>query len=314
MKKLEKEALLADREAVVQVLAAMSEDDVLGRLSFSSRLNEIEEQLRQIETNRTLVGQVALLFGGAPTHGSRAIDAVFASSILKTYQELISKRIATEEVGELGARGPIPLQAETSLAITEVVRGSIGFVLEEFAVNETLAETAVKHAIDDITQIIRGASSEHDDDFERAVDSLAPRVLTSLKEFFVTLDDKDATLRIVDDERDQPLDSSAVRRGRRRVEATEIEERPHEVVVGRVLGLFPHARRFEIQLETGEVIHGTVSSAATPRYHQLIAQRETNPVGRVWRVLMNIRRIRELNRPERTVYCLVGLLQEEPNE
>jgi hypothetical protein len=310
VKKLEKEALLADREEVARVLRTIAEDDILGRLSFGARMEEIDEQLRTLNATRTMVGQVALLFGGAPTYGSRAIDATFVSLVLKTYQELISKRIAAEEVGELGTRGPIPLQAQTSLAITDVVRGSVGFVLEEFAVNDTLAETAVKHAIDDITEIIRGASSEQDEDFERAVESLAPRVLMSLKDFFVTLDEKDATLRIVDDEHDQALDSNAVRRGRRRVEATEIDERPQQIVVGRILGLFPHARRFEIQLENGEVIHGTVSSAVSPRYHELIADRETNPVGRMWRTLMNIRVVRELNRPERTLYSLVGLLSE----
>lgn len=313
MKKLEKEALVADREEVARILDTIPEDDVLGRMSFESRMAEIEESLRTLDAARTMIGQVALLFGGAPTHGSRSIDATFASSVLKTYQELISKRIATEEVGELGARGPIPLHAQTSLAITDVVRGSVGFVLEEVTINDTLAETAVKHAIDDITGIIRGAASEQDDDFERAVESLAPRVLMSLKDFFVTLDEGDATLRIVDDAHDQALDSNAIRRGRRRVEATEIEEHPNEVVIGRILGLFPHARRFEIQLENGEVIHGTVSSGVSPRYHRLIADRETNPVGRVWRILMNVRVVRELNRPERTVYNLVGLLAEVPD-
>ena len=311
MRKLEKDALLADRDAVENILSSIPAEDVIGQMSFRSRLGDIDKQLEELSHVDTTIGTVALLFGGRPTHGSRAIDADFASQILKTYQDLITKRIATDEVGRLGARGPVPFQTQTTLAITEVVRGSVGFVLEEFSDNESLVATAVKQAMDDVTEIIRSTSANQSDEFERTIESVGPRFFSSLKDFFITLDDKAATIRIVDDTHDEALDLSAIKRGRQRVETTEIEELEDETVVGRLLGLFPRGRKFEFELaDTGEVIHGGVAAALTPRYDALLADRETVPIGRKWRVRMRIRRVRELNRPDRSIYTLIGLLDE----
>jgi hypothetical protein len=49
MKKLEREALLADRAAAAEILATIPDDDVLGRLSFESRMGELDRQLEEID-------------------------------------------------------------------------------------------------------------------------------------------------------------------------------------------------------------------------------------------------------------------------
>lgn len=310
MKKLEHDALLADREAVTRILDSMSPDDILGQMSFKSRLSDIDARLEELARSTTThAGSVALLFGGKPVHGSRAIDANFASDILKSYQDILAKRVANDEVGRLGTRGPVPFQAAANLAITEVVRGSVGFILEEVCENETLVDTAIKAAIDDITTIVRWTSATDEGGFEQAVESLDPRLLDALKRFFTTLDDRDATIRIVDEQSDESLNEQAVRRARLRIERTEIDERDDDELVGRLLGLFPRGRRFEMELETGEVIHGAVAALISQRYDELLSDPETVPVGKTWRVKMRVRTIRERNKPDRNIYTLLGLLQ-----
>jgi hypothetical protein len=307
VKKLEKEALEADRNSVMEILSDISADDYLGQMSFRSRLDDIEKQLRELESTSETLGKVALLFGGAPVTGSRGINAKFAGDVVSQYQDLVAKRVAQHEVGRLGARGPIPFRYESTLALTDVIRGSIGFMLEESAENESLVETTIKKAIDEVTGIIRDTSSAIADDFERIVESLDPRLLGALRSFLASLDEGAATVRIVDAIHDETFDKLAIKRARERVEMTEIEERDDETIVGILHGLLPHSRRFELELsDTHKVITGTVAATVASKYDEMNGE----PTKKTWRVKMRIREIRERNKPARSVYTLIGLLEE----
>lgn len=308
IKKLEKQALLADRAAVADLLASMSTEDTLGRMSFENRLNDIDDQLAAIEADTDTIGSVALMFGGSPVAGSRSIDVNFSTQIIGAFQDLVTKRIAHEEYGKLGSRGRVPLRSSTSLAITDLVRGSVGFVLEEDAQNFQVADSAVKIAIDDVTRVIASIAAEDVDEFERAVESLDRRLLVSLRDFFRVLDDERATLRIIENDRDESLDSISIVRGRLRVDATEISDTESENIVGELLGLLPDSKKFEMRLANGEIIKGTVVAATASKYLQLVEGSEGGIVGRTWRTKMRIREIRERNKPPRTLYSLLGLI------
>ena len=310
MKKLERDALLADREAVRQLLASIQDEDALGRLSFSSRLSDIDRQLTDLDQHVDVLGSVALMFGGGPVRGSRAIDAEFATTTLSVFQTLVSKKLALDELGSLGGRGPIPQHSDVRLSITELVRGSVGFLLEENGSNHEIAETPVRSAIDSVTELVAKTASESAVDFERAVESLDHRLLISLRDLFRTLDDSQATMQIVEDDREARLDAAAVRRGRERVETTEIEESESDSVIGELLGLLPESRRFEMRLrDSGEIIKGTVVAALAVKYLELIEDQQAGIVGRYWRTKMRIREVRERNKPPRRLYALVGLLE-----
>lgn len=311
MKQLEREALLADREAVRTILAEIPESDPLGRLSFQSRLNAIENRLAELSQSTETRGSVALMFGGPPVIGSRAIDAGFASAVVESFQELIQKRVAAEEIGRLGSRGPVPLRTEVNLAITDIVRGSVGFVLEEATPYEDIADTAVKNAIDDVARVVVSTGAENEEEFERVIEALDHRLLVALRKFFKTLDETQATLRIVESERDAQLDTKAVHRGRLRVDAIEIKDEESEQVIGELLGILPASKRFEMRLrETGETIKGIVAANVAPTYlHSIELPGETPIVGRTWRAKMRIREIRERNKPSRRLYTLLGLIE-----
>jgi hypothetical protein len=309
MKRLELEGLVADRETVRAMLASIGEDDPIGRLSFESRLAKIDGDIHRLMAVDEATGSVALLFAGNPVHGSRSIAADFATTVLKAFQDLVTKRIAAEEFGRLGARGRIPERSPSTLAIRELVRGSVGFVLEEVATNGELANTPIKRAIDDVTEIIAHTAAESDEGFEASVETLDPRLLISLRDFFQALDDGGASVRIVEGERDASLDATAVRRARARVDATEVNDVEGDFV-GELLGLLPDARRFEMRLaNSGELIRGYVIGGLAAQWLEMIEQPGERLVGQTWRARMRVREVRERNRPPRSLYTLLGLLE-----
>lgn len=306
----EKQALLADRQSVSDLIASMDDSDPLGKMSLIARLHEIDAHLALLQQQGDSVQSIALIFGGAPVHGARSIDADFASRVIEEFQDLVAKRVAADEIGQLGSRGPLPLRQPVKLAITDIVRGSVGFLLEERAPNHEIAQTNVGRAMQAVADIIASTSSEVEADFERTMESLDSRLLISLRKFFRTLDDGSATVSLEDDERSSKLDSAAVRRGRRRIDMTEIQEREAEEVTGELIGLLPEGRRFEMRLsDSGEVISGHIAASIGPKYLELIETPDQAPVGRIWRTQMRIREIRELNKPLRKLYTLLGLLE-----
>jgi hypothetical protein len=312
MKKLEKDALLADRAAVQNILTDISPDDLVGKLSFESRLGDIDSRLRELDSTITTRGSVALMFAGEPVHGSRTIDASFGSNMLSIFQDIVTRKVAAEEIGSLGSRGPIPLQLETNLGIADVIRGSVGFVLEESSRNESLADTAIKKAIDDVTVVIEHAASSNPADFEEIVEGLNARLLGALGNFFSTLEDNHATVRIVEDERDASLDSAAIRRARDRISSTEIIDKEDDNIVGRLIGVVPNLRRFELELAAGQIVRGAIAAEVASRYMDLISDPTHSIVGRRWRVKLRTREVRERNKLPRFVYTLMGLLEEFP--
>jgi len=310
MKRLELEALSADRESVRSMLATIGDHDPIGRISFSARLASIEDEIQKLEEQTERTGSIALLFSGAPVYGSRSIDADFSASMLKSVQDLVSKRISSEEFGSLGSRGRITERTASALSIRELVRGSVGFVLEETITNGVLVDTSVKKAISDIAKVITQAAAESDDAFEESIEALDQRLLVSLRDFFRTLDDGGAGVRIVESSSDSILDNLAIKRARNRVDSTEVEDTESDTVVGELLGLLPGSRRFELKLEgSGEVIRGSVSAALATKWLSLIEMPDEKLVGQVWRTRMRIREVRERNRPPKQLYSLLGLIE-----
>jgi hypothetical protein len=309
MRKLERDALLADRQAVLQLLELMHVDDVLGRLSFETRLRQISNRLAQLDQVIENTASVALFFGGEPVFGSESIDAEFTTRMLSAFQAMVNKRLGSE-VGSLGERGPLPQGTQGPLAISELLRGSVGFLLEEEIRNQEIAPTVVRGAVEQIIQLVHSAAAEDPDEFAGTVESLDHRLLLSLREFFRTLDERHGTIRIVDNDNDRSLDSRAIARGRQRVETTQIDEHDSETMIGELLGLLPDQRRFEMRLrDTGEIIRGSVAAKYAVDYLELIERREERLAGRMWRAKMKIREIREPNKPPRRLYSLLGLLE-----
>lgn len=306
-RKLEVEGLRAELASIdAMIQSAREYDDPVGVLQFGKKRAAVESRLREISEVAESRASVALLFGGKPVVGSRGVSAEFAGNMLEHFQSLVSRTFASAELGALGERGPVPLRRATDLMVTNLARGSFGFILDEVTDQDQIYDSALKTVVDQAVSIIGRISSENERDFEDASEVLDPRMLISLKDFFKTLDISQATIRLVEHDSDLSLDQSAIHRGRVRIEATSIEDAEDELE-GLLVGLLPEHREFELRVDDDRTLYGAVSKEAYGQFSAMISRGE-NPINRSWKVRLRRRTVTPLNRPPREVYRLLEFL------
>ncbi|QOJ35080.1 MAG: hypothetical protein HRU82_08995 [Nitrospira sp.] len=307
VRKIKLDGLYAELSAVGALLKAATESgDFVGKFQWAKRKLALQTEISAIDSAPENGASVALLFGGSPVVGSRGISADFAGDALDKFQDLVSKTFAKTEWGSLGERGPVPLKNSSHLMVTEVARGSFGFVLKELSDQIEIADTALKVQVEEVATLLQRTASPNELDFEEAADMLDSRTLTALKNFFVTLDSNGATLRVVEDIADYTLDAAAISRGRRRTEATEIQEEDI-LLVGTLDGVLPARRKFEIKLEDGQTVYGSVSKEGAEQFTSILSQGET-AVGKKWTFKVRRRVIAPLNRPRRQIDTLLEIV------
>ena len=305
-RKLRMQGLQADLAALNALLqSARDVDDPVAEYQLEQRKSRIESELRLLVTKPENKASVALFFGGKPVIGSRAISVDFAGHMLENFQNLVARKFASAEIGVLGCRGPIPMRQSADLMITSLTKGSFGFVLDELSDQEELYSTALKVMVEELVQTLEKVASSNEMDFEEVTEQLDPRMLISLKEFFLTLDSAEATVRLVDDVADVSLDQIAVHRARLRTEATSIDE-SYITIEGVLIGFLPEHRKFEMQVE-GFTLYGSVSKEATDQYCQMISMGQ-GPERQRWQVKVNKRIVTPLNRPPKEIYRLIEFL------
>jgi hypothetical protein len=308
-KKLRLDALRSDLVSVDQMIErSRMFRDAIGEYQFSRRKVALEAELVTLQGTEEHTGKVALFFGGSPVLGSRGIEADFAGEALQAFQEIIQKKLAIEDQGDLGARGPVANRAASQLLITDVARGSFGFLLEEAAAGDALADTQLKVVIDQASDLIQDIAAPSSEVFEAAMSNVDSRTLLALKKFFDVLDSDQATVRLIDGDRDISLSRPDVSRARQRVDSTEINEGETTDIVG-ILYLLPQHKTFELVREdTGETIYGRVEPAVI---RKLLGEATDGPlVGRRWRTLMKIRKVQQRGREEKVFYKLADLIEE----
>ncbi|TAN20937.1 MAG: hypothetical protein EPN33_14225 [Acidobacteria bacterium] len=311
IRKIERDQLVAEIASVEAILGSLPANDPVGLLGFSSRVQELRGRLAELDTMEERRAAVALYFGGGPVIGSRGIQADFASSIVSTYQDLVSKVGATLQCGALALRGQIKDRDATRLHITNLVHGSVGFLLEELDERgEPLFPTPLKQTISKVTDYMEQVAAEDDRPFSALVEEINPRIFSSLRDFFKEIRSEHAVFRLVEDEREMPFDQAAIERAYSRVEATEIAE-DDIPVEGELIGVVPYGRRFEFRTYPGgELISGKVAEIFSETYLERIHQEQL--VGRRWQAVL---RKRETKKPGRTIetFLLLDLREIQPS-
>jgi len=314
LRKLEHDALSADLAAVDAMLASHpEEDDPIGHFQFSARREDLQEQLRHLDTHVVKHAELGVFFGGGPVHGSRGINADFAGKALDELQALIAKRYSDQH-GVLNQKGRLPLANQSRMMITDIVRGSVGFVLEEAGQAASLIDTPLYIVVDEIADILSRVGSADEALFDEAASTLDQRILNSLREFFVLLDEQQATLRMISGNRDFQLDRTMISLARSRVQSIQIEESGEEIVG--TLYVLPTSHRFdfETQHEGAYVIFsGSISQEAAA---QIAGQQNIDGMAidrrqistRPMKVEIQTRLIHERNRAPRKVYRLLRLI------
>lgn len=306
-RRLRQEGLQAELSAVSELLnQTKGTGDPMGEYQFSKRKLSLEKELSALSQTTEKKASVALFFGGRPVLGSRGISAEFAGNMLEQFQDLVARTFAKTELGLLGEKGPIPMRHAANLMVTEIAKGSFGFVLDELSDQVEMEETALKKMVEEVATVIERTASPNELEFEEVAESLDARMLIALKNFFVTLDSSEATIRVVDDVADFTLDHQSIHRARLRTEATSIDE-SDLTLVGVLEGFLPDHRKFELRMDASQVVYGSVSKEAAEQYTAFISSGKT-PIGQRWQVRVQRRIVVPLNRPPREVNRLLEFL------
>lgn len=304
---LERQYLQANLSQVQRLLAdCAADDDPIGHHQYSQLVEKFETQLMAMpDVIAQAPAGVALFFGGRPVVGSHGIHADFSSKALDSFQKIVSQRYAAEELGPLATRGRVPLKDNTHLLITDIVRGSFGFVLQAAAPSNEAeaADTSLKTVVDKVASTISRLAAQDDMMFDEAVAEIDERQKSTLSEFFKLLDTEGATMRLVEGERDFELNSASVKRARNRVEQLQITDHTQEFA-GQIAGWTDVSAKFELRLHnTREVIQGNVTTDALER----VATEGFEPYHKHVRASMKVREVKARNRTTKTAYTLLSL-------
>jgi hypothetical protein len=190
--------------------------------------------------------------------------------------------------------------------VTEIAKGSFGFVLDELSDQMDLVETGLRTVVDEVALMIDKTGANEQSKFEEVLSEIDNRTLISLRDFFVNLDKNEATLRLVEGDKEFQLDEAAIHRGRERTENTSIDE-SNDFLEGALLGFLPEHRRFELKLLDEELIYGTATKSAAGTYSEMLAKGMS--IGMKCKINASIRVIKPLNRPQKKLYTLLEFVE-----
>ena len=253
----------ADLATVEGMLAHTTSGDVLTRLSLESRIAELRSELADIPTEEEQLASAAIFFGGMPVVGSMGIESEFGGKAVAMLQDLVAKQFA-HDAGGIGQRGVVPDKAGARLHVTDVLRGSFGFLLEELQPQGELVDTSLKEALGHVGELMGAFAAASEEDFETAVEASDERVLSAAREFFSLMRREGATLRMVAGEVERSFDDVAVERAAERAKVTAIQDK-EESIAGQLIGVLPKSHQFEFHAmpPRDTVIRGKIHKTLT---------------------------------------------------
>jgi hypothetical protein len=264
------ESLEVDRGFVERQLTEAADNPWgTARHMWETRLAEINAQIAELASSRSNSASVALIFDGNPVIGSGDIRLDFTTVALDSYQKMISLALASRlSSGDLPKRGPLPGADKSRLFIRDLVRGSMGFILEEVAPDQhEMLPTPLKEAVESATQLLTTFSKASDEDFEAALGNLQPRLVSAVQKFATVLYENGASTRIVGDVERLALTIDDVGRLSRRLGEVEVVEE-HGAFDGILLGVLPESHEFELKPpgDAAVTIKGSISHDLASKY------------------------------------------------
>ncbi len=256
----QREFLEAQISAVEAILASLPHEALLERIGLEDRLTTLTASLANEGDSIRNFAHARLIFGGAPVAESEGIEARFAADALGAYQDLVSKMLAAPVA--LNASGPIPFERLSRLHITDVVRGSFGFELDEVQEQDSFTSTPLKAAVEQVASLVQ-ATTRSDDDFLDAIVDTHPRVRDSLRLFINTIHKAGATVGLETWDATASLDVQALALASERV-SLEFREEAHVEMPGVFQGVLHVSKAFEHRAADGTVVKGKADPGVDP--------------------------------------------------
>ncbi|BAB50789.1 hypothetical protein [Mesorhizobium japonicum] len=238
------------------------------RLMWENRLRELDLRIAELKAKSNSYASVALIFDGLPVIGQGDIRLDFSTDALNSYQRMISVALASQAGEDLPERGPIKGAGKGKLFIRDLVRGSMGFMLEEIAPDQhELVATPLKQAVESATALIGAMTNEQSDEtFDDILANTQPRMIAAVQRFTKVLQEAGASTRIVGDEHALALTNADVGILYERLNAVEVTEET-ELVEGTLLGILPDAHQFELRLQgDAGTLKGNVADDLAVKY------------------------------------------------
>lgn len=258
--KLQRDRTAADLATVEAMISRLTDEDVMMRSGLEDRRDELVREMDSLKFKEERTASAALFFSGRPIAGGRGIESEFGGKAITTFQDLVSKQVAQNTVG-LGQRGAVPNKAATCLHITNIVRGSFGFLFEEIDSPPQLLESTLSLAVNNVSRLLSAFGEDDEERFESAVEHVDERVLATARDFFSLMRQEGATFRMVAGEIDRSFDAASVERAAERAKVTTVKD-CEELISGILAGALPEAHMFEFRCEGDRgVIRGKVDKS-----------------------------------------------------
>ncbi len=262
------ESLESDR-AFVEKQREKASSDRWGtsKTMWDQRLSDINQKIGELKSKPATHASVALIFDGLPVIGQGDIRLDFSTEALASYQKIVAASLAMQQDVEIAAKGRVKGAEKSKLYIRDIVRGSMGFILEELTGRQSdMFATPLKNAVEDSTKLIGSLSSADGEGFLEAIAETPPRLVGALQKFTKVLRDAGATTRIVGDVYKVSLGLAEINQLSERFSDVAVSEE-QLLLEGVLLGILPDSREFELQLlESAGTLKGLVSEDLTLRY------------------------------------------------
>ncbi len=285
--------LLADREALKDLLAETPDEDVIDRLSLERRLKQVEVELEDLKDSFPQIVNARLTFGGRPVR-DRSIKADFGSRAVQAFTKAVT-HIGASQLGPLAAKGPVPKRENYELLITRIVQGSFGFEMEAVDAHPPFFEDVhpVKQAFRQIQAILEAsASADADEQLAEAISETDNRAREAVCSFLQLVADHEAVCAFeVDGRKFQFRVPEQVRYSQQRLSRDNIQE--EEVILhGRFKGFLPNRLVAELHIDPDlheadleTIVHPRVYPVVTDALDiNAILQRPVQVKARRWRV------------------------------
>ena len=309
VRKIQHDQVRAEAAALSGLIDQLGDEDVMTRFGLEDRLEEIRREMSNwLLQDDEPTASAALFFGGRPVSGKRGVESEFGAAAVSKFQDVISKVMAVRAAGSLGQRGVVPNKGASTLHITNVVRGSFGFLLEEIEPQSQIFDTSLKSAVEDASQLLDAFGEIDEERFRTAVEDIDERVLGTARDFFELMRQNGATLRLVTGDEDHSFGADAVARAADRAQHTTIED-TDERIRGYLTGILPEAHQFEFRALTERgTIRGKVDRSLTSQrlleFNRDWIEVDADALVKVRRVLRNRAVVRE-------TYTLIGITSPE---
>lgn len=249
------ESLRQDREYVVRQLEQI-EDDVWGtsQLMWEKRLADLDQRiaLLQADSESAAYASVALVFDGVPVIGTTNVRLDFAADALERYQAIVATAFAAQSRDDVPHRGRIPDSRESRLYISNIARGSFGFMLEEVPSDQAaLLPTPLKGAVETTTKLIAALSTDDEHELNHHLEAVQPRLVAAIRNFTAVLAKAKASTKILAQENDARLSVEQLEHLTQQLD-DRLSVNLDVTYTGTLVGVLPGSQRFEFQSESVE--------------------------------------------------------------